>query len=310
MKKWLLYLIVVLVLAAICCYAFIPNIISIKNEEDIHVTQQGLHRVLLDKENVKKWWPGTISNTGAFVYNGNNYTFINNNISLIAVTITNDDDSINTSLYMVSLATDSVRLTWIGKAATSYNVLKRFTKWRAIKNVSDDLSTLMKKMKSFYSNDENVYGIKVEKALVMDSILITTGGYSKEYPSTEFIYGLVDKLKTYAAANGAKEAGYPMLNIEKNDTTDYNVRVAIPLDKRLADAPGIGCKRMLGLGNILVAEVKGGNAVTAEVFKQIGLYASDYQRTPPAIPFYSLITDRRKEPDSAKWITKVYFPVM
>jgi hypothetical protein len=39
-------------------------------------------------------------------------------------------------------------------------------------------------------------------------------------------------------------------------------------------------------------------------------YKDDYQRVSPAIPFYSLITDRLKEPDSSKWITKIYFPVM
>jgi hypothetical protein len=29
-----------------------------------------------------------------------------------------------------------------------------------------------------------------------------------------------------------------------------------------------------------------------------------------AIPFQSLITDRVKEPDTAKWITKLYAPVL
>lgn len=310
MKKKLLFFTALIVLLLVCTYAFIPNIVTIKGEGSIRVTQQGLHRSILDKDNMKKWWPGTIDPSGALQYNGNNYRFVNNNISLIAAAINSTEDSINSSLYIVSLATDSVQLAWVGKTVTSYNPVKRFTKWLKAKNINEDIGMLLQKMKAFYSNNENIYGIKVEKALVMDSVLITTGAYSKEYPNTEFIYTLVDKLKDHAAANGAKEAGYPMLNIEKTDSTDYNVRVAIPLDKVLPDAPGINSKRMLGLGNILVTEVTGGIYQTAKAFKQISYYASDYQRVPPAIPFYSLITDRRKETDTTKWITRIYFPVM
>jgi hypothetical protein len=39
-------------------------------------------------------------------------------------------------------------------------------------------------------------------------------------------------------------------------------------------------------------------------------YISDYGRTIVAIPFASLITDRRLEPDSAKWVTRIYWPLI
>ena len=67
---------------------------------------------------------------------------------------------------------------------------------------------------------------------------------------------------------------------------------------------------MLGGGNILVTEVKGGKAEINKAYKQIMNYMADHSRTPPAIPFESLVTDRRNEPDSNKWITRIYYPVM
>ncbi len=67
---------------------------------------------------------------------------------------------------------------------------------------------------------------------------------------------------------------------------------------------------MPGRGNILVTKVKGGTSIAAVAFEQIKKYADDYERHAPAIPFYSLITNRLKEPDTAKWVTKIYFPVM
>jgi len=36
----------------------------------------------------------------------------------------------------------------------------------------------------------------------------------------------------------------------------------------------------------------------------------DYQRAIIAIPFQMLITDRTKETDSTKWITRLYYPVV
>ena len=101
-----------------------------------------------------------------------------------------------------------------------------------------------------------------------------------------------------------------MLNIETTDSINHHVRVALPLNKALVTSGEILEKRMPGLGNILVTEVTGGNAANKNALIQLNLYARDYQRVPPAIPFYSLITDRTKEPDSSKWVTKVYFPVM
>jgi hypothetical protein len=67
---------------------------------------------------------------------------------------------------------------------------------------------------------------------------------------------------------------------------------------------------MLGGGNILITEVKGGQNEITNAYKQIQNYVSDYNRSAPAIPFESLVTDRRKEPDSSKWITRIYYPVI
>jgi hypothetical protein len=101
-----------------------------------------------------------------------------------------------------------------------------------------------------------------------------------------------------------------MLNIETADSINYHVRVALPISKVLSTSGEILEKRMPGQGNILVTEFKGGIDAANKAFAQIENYANDYQRVAPAIPFYSLVTDRLAEPDSSKWITKIYFPVM
>jgi hypothetical protein len=63
-------------------------------------------------------------------------------------------------------------------------------------------------------------------------------------------------------------------------------------------------------GNILTGEVTGGQKQIEEADRQMQLYIMDYQRSIIAIPFQMLITDRTKEPDSTKWITRIYYPVV
>lgn len=101
-----------------------------------------------------------------------------------------------------------------------------------------------------------------------------------------------------------------MLNVHKNGDSSYLVKVALPVDKQLKDAGDIQYRWMLKGGNILVTEIKGGPSKIEKAFTEMRNYVEDHQRIAPAIPFQSLVTDRREEPDTNKWITKLYWPVM
>ena len=91
------------------------------------------------------------------------------------------------------------------------------------------------------------------------------------------------------------------MNLYTKDGITYLVRVAIPVDKQLPASGNISYKWMLGGGNILITEVKGGHAEIKKAYDQTELYVADHNRVAPAIPFQSMITDRRQEKDSTKW---------
>ena len=67
---------------------------------------------------------------------------------------------------------------------------------------------------------------------------------------------------------------------------------------------------MLGGGKILICDITGENNKVNYALKQLEYYLRDYNRVAPAIPFISLITDRLKQPDSTKWKSRIYYPVM
>lgn len=309
MKKWLVVFLSGLFILIVASFVFIPNAIKVSSGTSISATGSGIHRMLLNNENLAKWWPGKKSNDD-FYLNEHSYKIANNNITLLQVSINGQSRSVTTSLFLISVQTDSTQLEWVGSVPTSYNPFKRFFAYLEAKKINRDMNTILNKMKLFYSNPENIYGLEIRKSFVTDSFLISTSAISKGYPTNQFIYGLIGQLRTYAVSQSAKEIGYPMLNIATTDSLNFDVRVAIPTNKLLPSSGDIEQKRMLGRGNILVAEVKGGLEENSRALQQMQHYVEDYKRKAPAIHFYSLVTDRLKEPDSSKWLTRVYFPVM
>ena len=315
MKKLVIGVLIVALLLLTSLYIFIPNAVNIKSETVIHTSRSGLVRMLMDNNNWAKWWPGKSivsqdSINPSLSYQGINYKVSSKNISQLQVLITGESTILNSVLYFISLKADSVKLVWETLLPTSYNPIKRFFAYQKAKQITTDLNTLLKTMENYFSNTENIYSSTIQQVLVNDTSLISTSGISKGYPSIAFIYSLIDKLKTYSLNQGAQQTNSPMLNINTTDSIKFTVKVALPVNKRLPDTNDIFYKWMMYGGKILVTEVKGDNNVTARALLQMSRYVSDFQMVAPAIPFYSLVTDRRIEPDSSKWITKVYYPVM
>ncbi len=310
MKKKVVAAVGLIMLAMAFLYIFIPNIITFKSSAAIKVTQKGLHRILLDKQSMAKWWPGSVSND-SFYFNGRSYQIYDNTISLMPINIMENNKAIiNSSLLLIKIETDSLKLEWVGNYISSNNPINRLSAYFEAKDINHDMNTILQKIQQTYSLPKNIYNCTIQEEQVVDANLISTSDKCKNYPSNDFIYGLINKLDVYATQQRTKITGYPMLNIEGIDSGNYLVRVALPLEKLLPSNGNIQQKRMLENGKILVTEIKGGYFKTSEAYKQMIIYANDYERNSPAIPFYSLITNRLKETDSTKWITKIYCPVM
>ena len=231
-------------------------------------------------------------------------------ITSLLILIKDNNTFSKTSLHFIPIEMDSVKLIWEGRLATSANPIKRLQVYLKSQELKKDWDFLLEKIKTFFSKAENIYDVPIRHQKVVDSILISTYAPSKGYPSIEFIYNLVDQLKSYSARQSAKETGYPMLNISTSDSINYLTRVAIPVNKKLKSSGNISYKWMLGGGNILSTEVKGGFHSIDKAFKQLENYVNDHNRTAPAIPFQSLVTDRMQERDTSKWITRIYYPVI
>ncbi|HEX5024948.1 MAG TPA: hypothetical protein VFV68_06735 [Agriterribacter sp.] len=312
MKKWSIGIIIFFLAFIGSVYLLIPNKITITADATVKATRQAVYRMLLNDESLSKWWPGTVSTDSAkkqFLLNEYSYTISDNNLTLLPITIKKKQIELHTSLYLIAPQTERVQLHWSGELPTSYNVIQRYIRFRKAKQVKRDMNSILQKMSAFFSKPENLYGYTIHHLKIVDSTYISTYDTSLTYPSTAYIYNRINKLKDYAARHSARETGYPILNIDAEDSLHYIIRVALPLDKPLPSASDIYPKRMPVNVNILMMEVRGGTETNSAAFEQLLHYVSDHHQTIPGIPFYSLVTNRSGEPDTSKWITRIYCPV-
>jgi hypothetical protein len=309
MKKIVLVILICVLLAIASVYIFIPNVITFNRSLRVNANRDGLFRMLSNEKTWSSWWPGT-SQADSFKYHHVSYTIDKKTIGSLLIRAVHSQAEAATLLNFISVNTDTTALIWTGGVPTSYSPLKRLQIFLDARSMEKNIDTLLKQIQLHFSKQENLYGYPIREVAIQDSLLVFTDQLSTGYPSTAFVYTLVDKLHTYTTSQSAKETGYPMLNVTTTDSIHFLTQVAIPVNRVLFPSSGISFKRMLAEGNILAVDVKGGPVAVQRAFRQVENYIVDYHRTPPAMPFVSMVTDRRQQPDTTQWVTRIYYPVM
>ncbi|HEX6181195.1 MAG TPA: GyrI-like domain-containing protein [Chitinophagaceae bacterium] len=309
MKKWLSVLVIAILLILAGIYIFIPSQVSISRYIKFRSTAGGSSRFLSQKEKWNAWWPGTMNADSSYVYNGYTFTPTTPLPNTIEIDISNNTDTLPTALNVLQLSRDSVAMTWQTRMNTSSNLIQRFQRYKESQRINTTMKEILDSLRSFMEKNENVYNISVTQVMVTDTLLVTTKNISDHYPTTAEVYQLIGQLQNYISAQGAIASNHPMLYVHSTEDNRIQTMVAIPVNKPLPDAGSIVFKRMVP-GKILLTEVQGGLQTVRQAFTQMEYYVEDYKKISPAIPFEMLVTDRMKETDTTKWITRIYYPVL
>lgn len=305
MKKLLLAIMLLIIIGLVSAYLFIPSTIRVKAVAESPVSSKAAYRYLINDDSWAKWWPGEKT----FYYDGAEFTLNKKLLSAFEIQFRLKSHTVNTTLEIVPLSKDLTAIAWGCEIKSGKNPFARwmqyFKAWQ-IKNRLDDLISVLK---NHLEKQENIYGFSVKKTKVVDSVLISTKGSFDHYPGIKEVDSLVQKLKFYVKKEKASEKNYPMLHIFQTGSGMYEAMVAISTDQLLPITSEFVPKFVLKGGNILEAEFKGGPYSTKKAFESFENFKTDYEFTSPAIPYQLLVTDRVKETDTTKWITKFYYPV-
>jgi hypothetical protein len=308
MKKWILILCLFVLAVTGAFYFFIPATQTFTRETTISCTESAANRIMLNSDRWLSWWPGQKKDNNLYSYKNFNYRIGKIFINGIEATIFNDNDSTKGILQVIGSGTDSAQLSWTSTFAFSTNPVKRLLRYNRSINIKNNIESLLADIKKHFDKEENIYGMKVVKQKVTEASMIAVKQIFTHDPSTQEIYSMIDSLKGYIIKKGGEENDYPMLNIHIENSNTYDAMTAIPTKSDLPSEGNFHLKKMV-LGNILMAEIRGGVYTIKKGEQELKNYASDYKKTAPAIPFQLLVTNRLLETDTSKWVTRLYYPI-
>ena len=310
MKKGLIFLLVLLVLVIGAIYIFIPNQLRVSRELLLNANSFGVYRSLSNENTWSNWWPNNDSSKSSALPELDGYQFeVRNKLfKTLEVGLKGQGQDYSSGLLFIPLQHDSSAIRWEVPIETGNNPFNKVSRYFEARKIAKTLSTVLKSMKPYMENEENLYKLSIKQGMVVDTAFVSTRTVFNHFPTTEEVYAMIGKLHEHIAKQNGKENGYPMLNIDSSGNKKYEVMVAIATDRILPEQGDIKVKRMIQ-GNILIAEVTGGPLTIKEGMSQMHEYVRDHQRTPAAIPFQLLVTDRLKEKDTSKWVTELRYPV-
>lgn len=305
MKKLLVAIVLLLMFALAAVYLFIPGKIKIEAAVPLNAALPGVFRTLINDSNWKKWWPGETP----FAYNNQTYSIKGKFFNVFEIDIYSDKDTINSRMELVLLTANTMTILWNAEQVSSNDPFKRFKRYRHAKQTEKNMNAILQRLRTFLQKNENIYGVDIRETLVKDSALITTRRQFDHFPNVQDVDSMILSLKKYINQNNATEKNLPMLNVFELGNSRYEAMTAIPVDRALPKTNEFVPKFLLKGGNILEAQIQGGPYKIKKGLEELENYRTDYKFNSPAIPYQLLVTDRAKEPDTAKWITRLYYPV-
>ncbi|HUQ67409.1 MAG TPA: GyrI-like domain-containing protein [Flavitalea sp.] len=294
----------------ISIYWFLPRTITVSATAISKVSDEAVYRSLVNFNNWEKWWPEKQTNAkkDTLYFKGSLYHLRKLRYRAFAIDIMEGGKIYPSELILATMRNNTIVMEWKTNITSGYEPFSKIDVYKKSRTVQKNTQAILSCLKSFMNKTENLYGVNIRETKVKDSVIVVSEKTSRQYPSTSEIYAIVKSLKKHIGKKHAKELNYPMLNV---DTTSgkFLTRVGIPVNKDL-DVKGthFAIKRMV-LGNILVADVKGGPCSIKNALEEFERYLYDYRRRSPAIPYQTLITDRLNEHDTSKWVTKICYPV-
>lgn len=310
MKKILSASLIFIMLIVVCISLFMPSKIHFRTSMYVRTSPNSASRFILDQKAWHNWWPSHLKNKNdsLFLYKQFEYAVNWKMISGDSIRIKTKHGYVYSLINTIPVNLDSIGLQWEGESMPEKNIFKKVRNYFTQNKLQNNADEIFKAVKVFLENDEKVYGISIEHKMVVDTLLISTKKTFDSYPNNEQVYDLIADLKTYINNNGVLQTNPPMLHVVKDSGT-FKTMVALPINKFIPNTDKFVIKKMVA-GKILITEVKGGSSIAEATIKKVELYMDDYHLMAPAISFQSLVTDRLKERDSTKWVTKIYYPIM
>lgn len=304
MKKTSLYTVSTLLIVTLVLL-IIPFKRQKKYEATIDCSTDAVTRLMVNTKEWKKWWPDQILNDSIVLLNDTR--FYVQTVLLNGFYAVSDNKKTAIEVQFVPDLKNQTKLVVIGTQVYSSNPLKRIAQLFG-SNAQQNAKQLLSSLQNFFSRTENVYGFKIEKTKVSLLNWMSAKKLFAQQPTTQEIYAVIEGLEKYILAHNGEIIGAPIMHIRDLAPNQLELMTALPVTETVQPNEQYSVKQMVP-GFMIIGKVKGGPTTVENAEASLENYIRDYRKQSPAIPFQTLITDRRKEADSSQWITQVNYPV-
>ena len=313
MKKWLIVGASLLVLFLVACQVLIPKNMVVSRSITTNANLNALVRFLSTDTNWKKWWPNDESNkkaTDILSLGGRQFSKSEAGYHSFGISIHMDGQVEKSLLNLFSVGYDSLKIIWSATLHSANNPISKIELFLRARQISNSFKTVLEALNSYASKVKNLYGFDIRRDKIQMEFLVSIRKTISRYPTTNDIYDMIRSIERHIATKPVKTEHLPIMHIEAKDSVNYDVLVAVPIDREIPDSGIFITKKILRNGNILVVEMTGGNYTVQQALKQIDTYASDHRLTNVAIPYQSFMVDRTVVTDSTKWRTLIAYPII
>ncbi len=294
-----------IIVALIIVYFFIPSQLNVSIVVKVNCNTNAVSRTIN-----YKWHEVLNKENSGGVWNGYTYTVSRKMYNAAGISIKHNTIDYTSTLVFYPINNDSTAVQWSVQMQEGNNPFSKLVGYYKAQALKNNMTAVLQQLSHYLENTACVYHYNITHTTLTDTTVISTQILSNAYPSTASVYGLVQSLKQYINEQGAHATNYPMLNVRKTDS-GFLVMVGIPTDRKLPARGVFYPKRLIPYENkILTTQVIGGSSSILEAYRQIELYMQDHSLEAPVIPFELMITDRSKEADTTKWVTKIFYPIV
>jgi hypothetical protein len=312
MKKWIVGLVVAITLTILGIYVFIPSKIAISGASVARIPVSAAFRYISIQNNWEKWWKDSNGKPHIqgepFTFNGLTFQLNQTGYNVAGITLKQDDLVIRSELVFLAAGNDSTWAIWKSNLAAGANPFTRITYYKKAEKISANLNEVLNNLKVFTSDPQKLYDLSIVRTSFTDTNMLSTRFITTHYPSTAEIYQKFGLLRKSIQKQRGTITGFPMLNVREEAKDSFETQVAIPTSHTLQNEGPIFYRKMVP-GNFLTATVTGGEYAIKNSLQQLNFYLKDHGKIQMARPFEQLVTDRTVEPDTSKWITRIYLPV-
>ena len=312
MNKWLLALIILPVLVLAGVYLFVPSTITVSGKKVIDCNVAAATRFMQNPAQWSAWWPGkeiSVSPAsapyGVFRYRERNYSIEKIRYNSLGISA---DGNYSGAINLLPYSKDTTIIEFRLTRQTSLNPITRLKAYRESKILQKDIFAIEDSLYNLLHDKQKVYGMNFKRILNGERALMVMDSTFDHKPGTDEVNGYLAKLRAAVKRLGATEINHPMLHISTADSIKYFMMIAVQTDIKL-ELEGKMYYKHTYPGYVLVTDVTGGPGTVDKTIAQLQTYIRDYEIVSPAIPYAEMITDRSREADTSKWISRIYYPV-